>query len=168
MAERSVVVDMTVLARVRARLRVLAGAGGRLEERAFEHEQPSRVLVGSDPSASLRLERPDVAPRQFEVVWDGAQLWLQDPLRLGRTFVNGRTLNEWQPVISHAVVCFGGVRIWMASRAEAPSLATPDFDALDRARLTEAHHNARARLSETGRITLPPELMQAANERDAR
>ena len=135
---------------------------------AFLSGQPSRLVVGSDVSATLRLERPDVAPRQFDVVWDGAQLWLQDSLRLGRTFVNGRTLNEWMPVVRQAMVCFGSMRLWMTSRSEPTCDQAPDFAALDRARLTETHQSVGLRLSDTSRIELPPELQREFNEQGAR
>jgi hypothetical protein len=159
-----VIVDIATLQKARARLRVLQG--GALEQRAFEEQRPSRLLVGSAVGADLCFDRDDVAPRQFDIIWDGSQLWLQDGLRLGRTFVNGRTLNEWFPIVGQVIVCFGGVRVWMSSRAAPPRDAAPDFEALDRARLTEAHQSRRMRLSETGRITLPPEF-SALNARDA-
>lgn len=133
---------------------------------SFERARPSRLTVGSGLGANVRVERPEVAPRQFDVIWDGQHLWLQDALRLGRTFVNGRTLNEWLPVVGQAVVCFAGVRLWMSARTSRPVLSVPDFEALDRAHLTEAHHSAR--LGETGRITLTPGLIGALNEQDAR
>ncbi|MDB4976868.1 MAG: hypothetical protein JWN48_5209 [Myxococcaceae bacterium] len=142
-------------------------AGNIREQVAFHGGRPSRLVVGSDESATWRLSRPDVAPRQLEVVWDGAELWLQDPLRLGRTFVNGRTLNEWMPVAPQAVVCFGGVQMWMVSRAKPSGQQVPDFAALDRARLTDAHQSARLRLSDTSRFTVPAELLRALNERGA-
>jgi hypothetical protein len=141
--------------------------GGATHRVAFHGARPSRLVVGSDASATLRLERSDVAPRQFDVVWDGAQLWLQDSLRLGRTFVNGRTLNEWTPVVRQAMVCFGNMRLWMTSRSEPPREAAPDFAALDRAALTDAHQSARLRLSDTSRITLTPELLRAFEEQEA-
>ncbi len=147
-----------------ARIRVIHG--GPPDEIVFEHGRPSRITVGSDASAALRLERADVAPRQFDVIWDGEQLWAQDALRLGRTFIDGRTLNEWMPIVGHAVVRFGGVGLWMMSRTEPPRVRAPDFDALDRASLTEAHHNARVRLSETGRFTLPPDFLLRLSEPD--
>ncbi|MDB4990720.1 MAG: hypothetical protein JWN04_5898 [Myxococcaceae bacterium] len=137
-----------------------------LEQVFFHGGRPSRLVVGSDESATWRLGRADVAPRQLDVIWDGAELWLQDALRLGRTFVNGRTLNEWQP-IKQAVVCFGGVQMWMSSRAQPTGQLAPDFAALDRARLTDAHQSARLRLSDTSRIALPPELQLLINERGA-
>lgn len=160
MAEGTVV-DIAALARIHV---IHGGTSRQLE---FHQGKPSRLVVGSDVGATLRLEQPDVAPRQFDIVWDGAQLWLQDSLRLGRTFVNGRTLNEWMPVVRQAMVCFGTMRLWMTSRCEPPREQAPDFAALDRARLTETHQNARLRLSDTCRITLPPELLRAFNEQDA-
>lgn len=130
----------------------------RIAQTVFRRGVPGKLWVGSDDAATLRLERTDVAPRQLDVIWDGSQLWLQDALRLGRTFVNGRTLNEWFPVVGHAVVCFGGVRMWIISHAAPPNKLVPDFAALDRARLTEPPHTARQRLSETGRFTVPPSM----------
>lgn len=165
MAEEKVV-QIESLARVRARMRVLHGA--RAQELTFEDNRPLRVSVGSAQGATLCIERADVAPQQFEVVWDGTQLWLQDALRLGRTFVNGRTLNEWLPVVGQALVCFGGVRLWIRARTAMPRVQAPDFDALDRARLTDALHSASLRLSETSRITLPSALLQPLSEQDVR
>lgn len=152
-----------------AQIRVMQGKEAASTELVVFHEgKPSRWVVGSDDSATWKLSRADVAPRQLDVVWDGRQLWLQDALRLGRTFVNGRTLNEWMPVVRQAVVCFGGVQLWMVSRAAPTEQLSPDFAALDRARLTDAHQSARLRLSETSRITLPPELRGGLNARGAR
>ncbi|HEY6882293.1 MAG TPA: FHA domain-containing protein [Polyangiales bacterium] len=161
--------DRNVLEIAAASIRVLDREGaGSVDRVSFHIGRPSRVVVGSDEGATLRIERADVAPRQLDAIWDGGQLWLQDALRLGRTFVNGRTLNEWIPVVRHALVCFGGVRIWMSSRKPSPPLHNaPDFAALERARQIEAHHHARVRLSDTGRITLTPELLAALNEQGA-
>jgi hypothetical protein len=161
MAEENVV-DIATLARVHVI------DDGTTHQIAFLSGQPSKLVVGSDASATLRLERPDVAPRQFDVVWDGAQLWLQDSLRLGRTFVNGRTLNEWMPVVRQAMVCFGSMRLWMTSRSEPTREQAPNFEALDRARLTDKHQSARLRLSDTCRIKVPPELLRELNEQGAR
>jgi hypothetical protein len=138
-------------------IRVASDRG--IEQIVFRHDTPRRLRVGSDEAATLRLSRADVAPWQLDVIWDGSQLWLQDALRLGRTFVNGRTLNEWVPVVGHALVCFGGVRMWIISHAAPPNKLVPDFAALDRARLTEPPHTARMRLSETGRFTIPPGII---------
>jgi hypothetical protein len=153
-----------------ASMRVLHGAPASVTAKrvAFHAGKPSRVIVGSDPAAALRIERADVAPRQFDAIWDGSQLWLQDALRLGRTFVNGRTLNEWRPVSRQAIVCFGAVRMWMTSRAAPPVHSAPDFEALERARQVEGHDTARVRLSDTCRFTLPPELTAQFNEQGAR
>jgi len=147
-----------------ARIRVLTG--GAAYEATFQRSRPSRLLIGSDITANLRFERADVAPRQLDLIWDGKQLWLQDALRLGRTFVNGRTLNEWMPIVGQAIVCFGGVRLWVAAHTGPPRLPSPDFAALDRARLNDIHHSAGVRLKDTGRFTLPPELALALSERD--
>jgi hypothetical protein len=146
-----------------ARIRVLAG--GEPQETTFQRGRPSRLMIGSDPAATLRIARSDVAPRQLDLIWDGAQLWLQDGLRLGRTFVNGRTLNEWMPIVGQAIVCFGGVRLWMVAHTTPPRLPSPDFAALDRARLSDVHHSAGMRLKDTGRFTLAPEVL-ALIERD--
>lgn len=156
------VLDIATLARIH----VIHGRTTR--QIAFQSGRPEKVVVGSDASATIRLERADVAPRQFDVVWDGAQLWLQDSLRLGRTFVNGRTLNEWMPVVRQAMVCFGSMRLWMTSRSEPTRTQGPDFAALDRARLTDLHQSAGLRLSDTCRIEVPPELQRAFQELSAR
>jgi hypothetical protein len=66
------------------------------------------------------------------------------------------------------MVAFGSVRVWLTSRAKPTDQTSPDFDALDRARQTEAHHTAHVRLSDTCRITLPPEILAAFNEQGAR
>lgn len=147
-----------------ARIRLIAG--GRPYEASFQRGSPSRLMIGSDPDASLRIERTDVAPRQLDLVWDGEQLWVQDGLRLGRTFVNGRTLNEWIPIVGQALVCFGGVRLWAIAHTAPPRSLTPDFAALDRARLNDAHDSACMRHSDTGRFTLPPELRAVLSGRD--
>jgi hypothetical protein len=161
MAEGNVV-DIAAVARIHVI------HGGTTRQIAFHSGQPSKWVVGSDASATIRLDRDDVAPRQFDVVWDGTQLWLQDSLRLGRTFVNGRTLNEWRPVVRQAMVCFGAMRLWMTSRSEPTREQAPNFAALDRAFLTDLHHSARLRLSETCRIEVPPEVLRAFNEQGAR
>ncbi|MET0286892.1 MAG: FHA domain-containing protein [Polyangiales bacterium] len=147
-----------------AGIRVLHGGKVGADRLYFRAGQPCRVVVGSDESATLRIERPEVAPRQFDLIWDGTQLWLQDALRLGRTFVNGRTLNEWLPVARQAMVCIGSVRVWLTSRSGPTAERTPDFAALERARQIDAHNSARVRLSDTCRITLPPEVLAAFNE----
>ena len=147
-----------------ARIRVLSGAQRR--DANFEPGRPSRMTIGSDPAAALRIERPDVAPRQLDVIWDGSQLWIQDALRLGRTFVNGVTLNEWVCIAGNAIVCFAGVRLWMTSHAAPTHRVAPDFSALDRARLNSGCESACVRLRDTGRFTLPPELA-ALREPDA-
>lgn len=160
--------DGKVVAIAAGRLRVLRGGTSSFDHIAFQVGAPARVIVGSDESATIRIERADVAPRQFDVIWDGTQLWLQDALRLGRTFVNGRTLNEWTPVQRQAMVSFAITRIWLTSRSGPPTRNAPDFAALERARQNEAHSSARVRLSDTCRITLPPELLRAISEQGAR
>lgn len=152
-----------------AGIRVLQGGRtGTVDRLAFHAGQPCRVVVGSDESATLRIEQAEVAPRQFDVIWDGSQLWLQDALRLGRTFVNGRTLNEWIPVVRQAMVCIGSVRVWLTSRSGPTADKAPDFAALERARQAEAHSTARVRLSDTCRIIIPPELLATLNEQGVR
>jgi hypothetical protein len=126
----------------------------------FEAGHPARLLIGSDAGASLCLRHPSVAPRQFDVVWDGTNLWLEDALRLGRTTVNGKRLNEWVSILGQAMVSFGPFRLWVAAQGPAPSAAVPDYAALDRARLTEALRDPDSRKCNTGRITLPPELLE--------
>lgn len=137
-----------------ASIRVLRGAD--VQEFLFRRGAPSRLWIGSDATASWRFERADVAPRQLDVVWDDEQLWLQDALRLGRTFVNGRTLNEWRAVQGVGLVCFGQVRLCIISHASKPSRHGPNFGVLDRWALTDAAHHAQNRLRETGPFTLPP------------
>lgn len=131
----------------------------------FEAGRPARLLIGSDAGASLCLRHPSVAPRQFDVVWDGTNLWLEDALRLGRTTVNGKRLNEWMAVLGQVVVSFGPMRLWMAAEGPAPSAAVPDYAALDRARLTDALRDPGSRQRNTGRITLPPELLDPPHEK---
>jgi len=127
----------------------------------FEAGAPARLVIGSDAGASLCLRHPSVAPRQFDAVWDGANFWLEDALRLGSTTVNGRRLNEWQAVLGQVVVSFGPIRLWIAAAGPTPSAAAPDYAALDRARLTEALRDPEHRQRNTGRITLPPEFASA-------
>lgn len=149
-----------------ASIRVLRGAA--VQEFLFRRGAPSRLRVGSDEAASWRFERADVAPRQLDIVWDAHQLWLQDALRLGRTFVNGRTLNEWMCIHGPALVGFGRVRLCIVSYAPKSDRRAPDFNVLDRARLTDAQHHARHRLRETGRFTLPPGfVLPQLSEQDA-
>jgi hypothetical protein len=116
-----------------ARLHVVRGAPP--ERFLFLAGAPSELSVGSASSASLCLAYPGVAPRQFELAWDGAALWLQDPLRLGRTLVNSRPLNEWLLIEGDVLIAFGGVRLWAAARLGEQSLpSSPNFAALERAR----------------------------------
>jgi hypothetical protein len=121
---------------------------------------PAHLTIGSGPQADLRIEQADVAPRQLDCAWDGHGLWVQDALRLGRTFVNGRTLNEWVPVEHHVIVSFGGVRLWMRGPQLPAGVRSPDLTAIER-----HHSGARApvlsalRRHDTGRITVPPELL---------
>jgi hypothetical protein len=125
-------------------------------------EQPAQLVVGSDPSAQICIAAPCVAPRQLDVLWDGANLWVEDKLRLGRTFVNGRLLNEWVLVRGEVIVSFGSLRLWMAAGGPQPDPTRPNFEALERGRLppeADADEPGRAdRRSQTGRFSLPPEL----------
>ena len=98
-------------------------------------------------------------------MWDGTNLWLEDALRLGRTTVNGKRLNEWVAILGQVVVSFGPVRLWMAAEGPTPSTAVPDYAALDRARLTEALRDPGSRQRNTGRITLPPELLDPPHQK---
>ncbi len=130
----------------------------------FEAGQPARLWIGSDPSATLCVPDPSVAPRQLDLVWDGKNLWLEDSLRLGRTTVNGQRLNEWVAVLGQAMVCFGSVRLWLAAEGPPPRAAVPDYAALARARLTDSREEPGCRQRNTGRITLPPELSERLRE----
>lgn len=116
-----------------ARLHVVRGAPP--ERIVFMADSPVELSVGSAPSAGLCLAYPGVAPRQLELAWDGEALWLQDALRLGRTLVNGRPLNEWMLVAGDVLIAFGGVRLWVAARlGRRCAPASPNFAALERAR----------------------------------
>jgi hypothetical protein len=134
----------------------------------FSAERPARLAIGSAVDAGLRIVRPNVAPRQLEAAWDGRALWLQDALRLGRTFLNGRPLNGWVHVNQHTVVTFANVRLWVYAPRMAVAGSTPDFTALERARMTDAHETSAQRRGDTGRITIPPELMLLWNEAGGR
>src|SRR5688572_26768195 len=94
-----------------ARIQVVRGERPRVV--SFQAQAPARLVVGSEGEAGLCLRGPEVAPRQLDIVWDGANLWLEDALRLGRTFVNGQLLNEWIAIVGQAVVSFGPVRLWV-------------------------------------------------------
>jgi hypothetical protein len=115
-----------------ARLHVVRGAPA--EHYLFRAGSPVELSIGSATSAHLYIEASGVAPRQLELAWDGAALWLQDPLRLGRTLVNGRPLNEWLLVEGEVLISFGEVRLWAAARVVPPVPPSPDFAALERAR----------------------------------
>jgi len=115
-----------------ARLHVVRGAPPR--QFRFEAQRPAELSIGSAPAAHLFLSASGVAPRQLELAWDGAALWLQDPLRLGCTLVNGRPLNEWLLIQGEALIAFSGIRLWVAARALLPLPVSPDFAALERAR----------------------------------
>jgi hypothetical protein len=115
-----------------ARLHVVRGAPP--EHFVFAAGSPVELSIGSASSAHLYFAAPGVAPRQLELAWDGAALWLQDPLRLGRTLVNGRPLNEWLLVEGEVLIAFGGIRLWAAARLSAPAPVSPNFPALERAR----------------------------------
>ncbi|MFT3926010.1 MAG: FHA domain-containing protein [Myxococcales bacterium] len=133
----------------------------------FEAGRPARLVIGSDANASLCLRHPSVAPRHFDAVWDGTNFWLEDALRLGSTTVNGKRLNEWVAILGQAVIALGPIRLWVAAEGPPPNGAAPDYRALDRARLTEALRDPENRQRNTGRITLPPELLAATEKTGA-
>lgn len=144
-----------------ARLHVVRGADP--QSLRFHADQPLELSVGSAPLARLCLRLASVAPRQFEVFWDGAALWFQDPLRLGRTFVNGQLLNEWVLIRGQALVAFGSVRLWAAAASPYPAPALPDFGSFERLRGEPSARFASRRLP-TMRFTLTPTL--EAREQD--
>jgi hypothetical protein len=146
-----------------ARLHVIRGE--RPRQFLFSAEKPMRVVVGSEPGADLCLRGPEVAPRQLHVVWDGRNLWLEDALRLGRTFVNGQLLNEWVAIVGQAVVSFGPVRLWVLAEGVAPEAHVPDFYALEHARVVAPESGVERRRN-TARLTLPPELIESWKERE--
>ncbi len=134
-----------------AELHVLHGGPPRFL--AFSGGAPAHLVVGSGARASLRFDVEGVAPHQFDLVWDGDNTWLEDPLRLGRTRVNGRPLNEWTAVCGSALIIFGAVHLALRSEGRPPRRRTPDFDALERARLFQS---GTLRKRDTLRIRLPP------------
>jgi hypothetical protein len=123
----------------------------------FSAGAPDRHVLGSGESASLRFAAPNVAPRHLHLVWDGQHAWLEDPLRLGRTIINGRTLNEWVRVGHTAIVVFGSVCLGIRSEGgdelspRLPSAVprSPNFDALERAHLV---HSGALRRRDTLRL----------------
>lgn len=139
-----------------ARLHVVRGAP--LEYFLFMAGSPVELTIGSSPLAKLCLSAPGVAPRQLELAWDGSALWLQDPLRLGRTLINGRPLNEWLLIEGEVLIAFGDVRLWAAARVVAPVPSSPNFAALERARLDMTFVGA-CRRSPT--VRLPNEELSA-------
>lgn len=139
-----------------ARLHVVRGAP--LEHFLFVAGSPVELSIGSASSAHLYLSAPGVAPRQLELAWDGNALWLQDPLRLGRTLVNGRPLNEWLLVEGEVLIAFSGIRLWAAARLVSTPPASPDFAALERARFGTNSVGA-CRRSQT--VRLPNEELTA-------
>jgi hypothetical protein len=143
-----------------ARLQVVRGERPRVV--SFQADTPARVVVGSD-AAELCLRAPDVAPRQLDVVWDGQNLWLEDALRLGRTFVNGQLLNEWTCIVGQAVVSFGIVRLWVLAKGEAPRQSSPNFSALETARVFVSQPSEQRRRN-TERFTWPEELREYKRE----
>lgn len=146
-----------------ARVHLVRGAAP--QQLSFRAGEPRRVRVGSAPDSDFRVPLTSVAPSQLELAWDGEQLWLADPLRLGVTFVNGRPLNEWVNVQGEAIVSFGPVRLWLATARLGVRRATPDFSAIERAHGAPlpALGSAAARRCQTGRITLTPEYLQIVN-----
>jgi hypothetical protein len=146
-----------------ARLYVLRGERPRVL--AFSADVPARLVVGSETGADLCLRGPEIAPRQLDMVWDGANFWLEDALRLGRTFVNRQLLNGWTVIVGQALVSFGPVRLWVAALGSAPSSQTPDFSALEHAKVVAAG-SARDRRRDTARLTLPPDVLDAWKQRE--
>jgi hypothetical protein len=143
-----------------ARLQVVRGERPRVV--SFQADVPARLVVGSD-GADLCLRGPDVAPRQLDVVWDGQNLWLEDALRLGRTFVNGQLLNEWVCIVGQAVVSFGAVRLWVLASGVAPRQSSPNFSALETARVFVSQPTVERRRN-TERFTWPEELADFKRE----
>jgi hypothetical protein len=141
------------------RLQVVRGERPRVF--SFRTGSPARLVVGSE-SADLCLRGPDIAPRQLDVVWDGANLWLEDALRLGRTFVNGHLLNEWTSIVGQAVVSFGAIRLWVMAVGHAPRVSSPDFAALETASVAVPQLAVERRRT-TARFTFPPELYKREN-----
>jgi hypothetical protein len=122
------------------------------ERLVFVADSAIERTIGSASSAGLCLPYPGVAPRQFELAWDGEALWLQDALRLGRTLVNGRPLNEWLLVQGEVLIAFGAVRLWAAARScRQIAPLSPNFVALERAR-REAGSVGACRRSPTVRL----------------
>jgi hypothetical protein len=142
-----------------ARLQVVRGERPRVF--SFQTDLPARLVVGSE-NADLCLRGPDIAPRQLDVVWDGANLWLEDALRLGRTFVNGHLLNEWTSIVGQAIVSFGAVRLWVIATGHAPRVSSPNFSALETARVAVPQLAVERRRT-TARFTFPPEAFKREN-----
>ena len=141
-----------------ARLYVIRGERPRYF--MFSADSPVRMVVGSEACAELCVRGPEIAPRQLDVVWDGSNLWLEDALRLGRTFVNRQLLNGWTAILGQALVSFGPVRLWLAASGSAPKAQSPDFSALEHAKVV-APGSGVDRRRNTARLTLPPELIEA-------
>jgi hypothetical protein len=139
-----------------ARLHVVRGAP--LEHFLFVAGSPVELSIGSAAAAHLYLASPGVAPRQLELAWDGTALWLQDPLRLGRTLVNGRPLNEWLLVEGEVLIAFSSIRLWAAARLVSAPPPSPDFAALERARLGRSAVGACPR---SPTVRLPNEELSA-------
>jgi hypothetical protein len=138
------------------RMQMLSGAP--LQRIEFVPGVPAKLMVGSAPRADLCIARLEVAPRQLDIVWDGAHLWLEDALRLGRTFVGGRLLNEWVAVHGQIIVSFAAVRLGLLANGPPPNSSAPNFEALDRASLLDSPTELRK--CETRRNKLTPELLQ--------
>lgn len=152
-------VEVATSASAWARIVVMRGAEA-AQHFLFEENVPARLSVGSDPAADLVFPHADVAPRHLDVVWDGENLWLEDGLRLGRTLVNGKRLNEWEPVLGQAVVTLGQARLLIQAIGPRPRSSSPNYEALEAASLADPPWDPENRRSNTGRITLPPELMK--------
>lgn len=125
-----------------AELCVLRGAPA--QRLMFCANAPAHHRIGSGERASLRLLAADVAPHHLELLWDGEDAWLEDPLRLGRTLVNGRPLNEWLRVPHVAMIVLGSVRLGMRAEpahdvavSKQSERRVPNFEALERAHLLQ-------------------------------
>jgi len=135
-----------------ADLRLVRGEGP--TSIAFQAAAPMCLSVGSDARAGLTITAHGVAPAHFALVWDGVHLWLEDVLRLGRTRLNGHTLNEWRCVEAQAIVTFGSACMVLRSQGPAPTRSAPDFDAIDRVRPSQlglARRRDTVRTLATGR-----------------
>ena len=137
--------------------------GGEARSWTFLRGVASQLMAGSSPAATMVLSGWDIAPLQFDVVWDGEHLWLQDPLRLARTFVNGHLLNEWLPVVGHAVVACGQARVLALAVGPPPERRAPASAVLETLRDMECGDDPwQARDCQTVRIVAPRRQSDAA------